>query len=384
MPQDSFTETTHESWFSRIGGAFKGILVGLVLFLIAFPLLFWNEGRAVKRYKTLKEGGSAVVSVAADSVSPDHAGKLVHVTGKAETEATLTDSTFGISANALKLKRVVDMYQWEETAKSETKKELGGGTETVKTYTYKKVWSEEPIQSSDFKESAGHQNPDSFPFESAEQVAGAITLGAFTLSPSLVDMIDNYEALPVESGASLPEALTNTARLSEAGFFIGTNPAAPQVGDVRVRFKVARPSEISVIAKQAGNTFEPYGTKAGGTIELLQMGNQSAEAMIQQAQASNKLLAWILRLVGFFLMLIGLNLMLKPLSVLADVLPILGTLVSAGTGVLSFLVSACLSLITMAIAWIFYRPLLGIILIAIAVVLVLGIKGKLKPVKKPA
>ena len=52
----SFTETTRQSWFSRIGGAFKGILVGGLLFLVAFPLEFWNEGRAVYRSKTLAEG----------------------------------------------------------------------------------------------------------------------------------------------------------------------------------------------------------------------------------------------------------------------------------------------------------------------------------------
>ena len=91
MSEDSFTEVTHESWFSRIGGAIKGFLVGLLLFVVAFPLLFWNEGRAVKRYKTLKEGGGAVVSVTSESVDPDNAGKLIHTTGKADTDATLTD-----------------------------------------------------------------------------------------------------------------------------------------------------------------------------------------------------------------------------------------------------------------------------------------------------
>ncbi|WP_339136467.1 MAG: hypothetical protein WGN25_01115 [Candidatus Electrothrix sp. GW3-4] len=57
MSDDSYTEVTNQSWFSRIGGAIKGIIFGFILFIIAFPLLFWNEGRAVKTYKTLKEGG---------------------------------------------------------------------------------------------------------------------------------------------------------------------------------------------------------------------------------------------------------------------------------------------------------------------------------------
>ena len=32
------------------------------------------------------------------------------------------------------------MYQWVEDSKSETQKTLGGGEETVTTYTYKKEW----------------------------------------------------------------------------------------------------------------------------------------------------------------------------------------------------------------------------------------------------
>ena len=64
-----------------------------------------REFFAFKRYKTLKEGGGAVVSVTSESVDPDNAGKLIHTTGKADTDATLTDSMFGVSSNALKLKR---------------------------------------------------------------------------------------------------------------------------------------------------------------------------------------------------------------------------------------------------------------------------------------
>ncbi len=71
----------------------------------------------------------------------------------------------------------------------------------------------------------------------------------------------------------------------------------------------------------------------------------------------------------------------KLLSVIADVLPILGDIVGAGTGIISFLLAAILSLITIAIAWIVYRPLLGIILIVIAVGLAVAIKGKLKSAK---
>ena len=60
---DTFTTTTRTSYGSRLGSSLKGIGMGLVVFLVGFPVLFWNEGRAVKRTRALKEGEKKVVPV---------------------------------------------------------------------------------------------------------------------------------------------------------------------------------------------------------------------------------------------------------------------------------------------------------------------------------
>jgi hypothetical protein len=377
MSEESYSEVSSKSWFSRIRDAITGVLFGLVLFIVAFPVLFWNEGRAVKTYKTLKEGGNAVVAVVSERVDPVTAGKLIHVTAKADTEVTLVDPVFKVAAKALKLRRVVEMYQWKETTEKKTKDKLGGGTETVTTYSYNKTWSGSLINSSNFKKSTEHPNPSAMPYESTQQVAQKITFGAFILSPSLAGKINNDEPLSLGNETNIPEALKEKIKLSGSGFYIGTDPASAQIGDTRVTFKVVNPTEVSIIAKQIGNTFEPYSTQSGGTIELLQTGVHSAAEMIQKAQADNSVLTWVIRLVGFVIMFLGLTLVLKPLSVVADVVPILGDVMGVGTGFIAFLISAVLSLTTIAIAWIVYRPLLGGILIVAAFGLIVVIKNKL-------
>ena len=384
MSEDSFTEVSQQSWFGRISGAIKGIVVGLILFVVAFPLLFWNEGRAVKRYKTLKEGGGIVVSVAADQVDAANQGKLVHVTGKADTEEILKDPVFGVSAGAIKLRRSVEMYQWSETVSSETKKKLGGSTETVSTYSYEKKWSENAISSAGFKETVGHQNPGALPYQSSEQVAELVSLGAFQLSSSQLQGMTNYTPLVLTDIEGLPESLGEKVKIHEMGMYIGEDRAVPQVGDIRVAFKVVKPSQVSVVAKQLGNTFEPYRSEVGGSIELLQIGTHSADSMIQSAQDANKMMTWMLRVVGCVVMGIGLSMILKPLSVVADVLPILGDILGAGAGLIAFLLAGVLSMLTVAIAWFVYRPVVAVVLIGVAAGLFWLIAVKLKTAKAAA
>lgn len=197
----TYTETTNQSYLSRIGNAFKGILAGVVLIIAGIALLFWNEGRTVHRAKALAEGHSNVVSVDSAAIDPTNEGKLVHLIGTATSAEMLSDPDFGVSVNAISLLRNVEMYQWSENASSETKKKVGGGTETVTTYTYEKAWAPFLIDSSDFKES-GHKNPAAMPYQSADWYAKNVTLGPFTLSESLIERIGPVEDYPLDALSS--------------------------------------------------------------------------------------------------------------------------------------------------------------------------------------
>ncbi len=372
-----YTEVTHQSWFSRMKDAFQGIVVGLVLFLAAFVLLFWNEGRAVERWKTLKEGAGAVVSVSADQIDPSLEGKLVHTSGLATTEDILHDPLVGMEVRALRFKRIVEMYQWKENSRENKKEKIGGGVEIETVYSYDKVWSEGLISSRNFKVPEGHQNPQTMPYQSEQQIAQNARLGAFRLPSSMLNRISTFQALPLEGNFTLSEALQGRAVQDGAGLYLGHNPSSPQVGDIRIRFEVVYPVEISLIAQQRQDSFVPYRAKSGGTVDLLQIGQHSDTDMFQKAEKDNTILTWLLRLAGFGLMFFGLSMTLKVLSVTAAVLPFLGKIVAAGTGLISFLIAAFLSVFTIALAWVFYRPLLGIALLVGAAGLLFALTGKL-------
>ncbi len=368
---DGFVEVTSQSWLSRLFGSIKSVVVGLILFLAAIPLLFWNEGRAVKTARALEEGAAAVKSVSADRIAPENDGKLIHISGQAVPTGTLSDPAFGVSESGLRLERKVEMFQWDEETKSNTRKKLGGGTETVKETTYVTKWSSAKISSSKFKQTTNHQNPTAWAYESKETVAPSAAIGAFALPTTITGKIGTAEALPPVE-ATLPADLRERARVSEGYFYFSANPAAPTVGDLRVRFSVVRPAVASIVAQQSGNSLRPYATKNGRTIELVENGAKSADAMFTSAREGNATLTWVLRLVGFVVMWTGFGMIFKPLVVMADLIPFLGSLLGFGAAVFSFIITAPIALLTIAVGWIFYRPLLALLLLLGAGIIVIG------------
>jgi len=364
------TEITNESWFSRIGNSIKGILVGIVLILVAIVGLFWNEGRTVREARTIEEGRSNVVSVDANTVDADNEGKLVHVIGRAVTAESLADPVFAVKANALRLRRRVEMYQWKETKKSRKRKKLGGGSRTETTYSYSTTWSPRVIDSGRFRE-GGHDNPKTMPWKSWSRDAKEVTLGAFGLPAALVRQIDNYEPVPpvAEMFENVPDA--NGAEVRGEVLYLASESGAQEgearIGDVRVAFEQVPLGPVSVISRQIAAGFEPYVSETGNDIHMLAVGSKSAAAMFQQREQTNRLIKWAVRLGGFVVMVIGFSLIFRPLSVLGDVVPFIGNIIGAGTFVISLVLAAVISIVVIAIAWLFYRPLIGIGLIVAAV-----------------
>jgi hypothetical protein len=375
---DRYTEYSEESWLDRLKESIKSVGAGLLMLLVAFPLLYWNEGRAVRTARGLEEGAGKVVTVKADRIDASNEGKLIHTSGTATTSDTLTDPTFNISVKAIRLVRKVEMYQWKESKETEKKKKLGGGTVKKTTYEYERIWAERHLPSRHFKVEKGHVNPTTMPYESEVYTAQKVTLGGHRLSAGLIRKISGEKKLPIapEMVLKMRGDLASRVRLLEDGtFYIGYGtPSKPEIGDIRVAYRMVTPAAVSVVGKQHAGGIGPYSTDSGDDIELLQMGAVDAQRMFKTALESNATLTWILRGIGFALMFFGLLLFFRPLSTLLDVVPVLGDLFSLGVALFAAIVSLALSGVTIGVAWIVHRPLLGVPLLVVGVGLVVGLK----------
>jgi hypothetical protein len=365
MSDDNFTEVSSEGWLSRIGKSITGMLVGGAMAVIAFPLLWWNEGRSVHTYQGLTEGEKIAVDVSADRVEPSNDGKLVHVTGRAEGKDTVSDSIFAVSAPGLiRLKREVELFQWIEKKESHKRKKFGGGEETTTEYTYKTDWDSKVHNSAEFRKPEGHSNPPPA-YKPQSFSSHDASLVAFRLPDFLINSWSDYKPHPLPAADQLPESLRGKATLRDDWLYVSANADAPQVGDARVKFESIPAGDASVLARQVKDTFEAYATKAGTSIARIASGVHSKESMFASAKSENKMMTWLLRAAGFFLMFLGLTFVLSPLKVLADVIPFMGSVVGVGTGLIAFLLSVIGSSLTVALAWVWYRPLLGVALLIV-------------------
>ncbi|MCB1507707.1 MAG: TMEM43 family protein [Hyphomicrobiaceae bacterium] len=360
---DRITVTTRTGFFTRIKNALTGIGVGILLILGAIVLLFWNEGRAVTTARTLAEGAGAVVTVSPDRVDPANEGRLIHLSGAARTAEPLADPQTGIAAQGLRLERRVEMYQWIEERESSTRTRVGGGQETVTTYTYRRDWSSSAVDSARFQEPNGHRNPP-FSIEGRTVVAQDARLGAYMLSPEIAGRVPGAQELIVSRDAEqrLRQAFGagRAVSVQDGGIYLGYNPSAPSIGDTRIRYEVVPAGDVSIVAAQRGSGLGAYRAEAGGSILLVDAGLKPASEMFDDAVRANTFLTWMVRLAGFVLLTIGFGMLFAPLGVLADIIPPIGGLVRMGTGFAGFILAALVGTLTIAVAWFTYRPLLSL------------------------
>ena len=434
----AYQEQRTTGYGTRVGNSFKAIGTGFILFCIGTALLWWNEGRTVKTEKMLEEvGGSYVEMENPNKKDASLDGELICGSALATTEDSLSDNQFGVGAKAIALHRRVEYYQWVEDSKESSEDKLGGKEVTTTTYTYSKKWVSQPIESSEFKDPA-YQNKNMVltTVEESEQYAENVKFGAYQLNETLIHLISSREGLDLnisedmlnqldksaqtayerfygvkKSAKQTVEQLAETTVLSDSAkavadslkavndsiinnavnkkdfeyvhqagnvLYFGRVPGSPEIGDVRVTFEKVVPAKVTVMAVVDGDSFKAFKAKNGKRFQRLVMGKKSGDEIIDIEKETNNMLLWVFRIFGVMLVIVGLKGIFGFLETVLKVVPFIANIFGWGVGVVCTILGLVWSLIVIAIAWLFYRPILGITLLVIAGFLtwVFAFKGK--------
>lgn len=403
----------------------RGCRIGFLFFLGSFPLIWWNEGRALGETLTLDEGHKLLKYVPHhDKLEGNLLGQLVHVAGPIDTDAPLRDAEFGISVpSALRLSRDVEMYQYREHKSSRTGRDSSGREVVQTSVSYSPDWTADRIDSHSFEDERYRgKNPSHWPVQRTSQYASSAFIGAYKLPSSVIRSLGSSQPVDVtnpsvsaigklllttgtpagssallniggvasklpregherpsdrkavavrESLQGLAPIVKSMALASDGRLYTGSGgPTSPSPGDQRVTFSAAAPSHGSVIARlERGGRLVPFRVpKTGRDLLLSYEGELTPDEMFDRAHAANSVTTWALRGAGWLLAVIGLALVLQPAAVAPTWIPLIGSLagdvVSCGITVVALIVGSTTATATVAVAWFAVRPMLSAGLLA--------------------
>lgn len=363
MSENTYTTQSVRTYGKRVKNSFIQSIVGLILFLASFVVIFTNERISINTEKMLEHGLDNVISVSSDNIISENDGKLIHFVGKAETTEVIKDDLFPVEIKGIYLSRDVSMYQWSEQVSEKTKVKTGGNEEVITTYTYNQTWSNEQIDSSKFW-NKDYKNP-LMPIASYSRYVKELNVGSFALTSSFIERLSKSEDLNLSKNTTnLPDGFN----YKENYFYKSENIEQPKIGDLKVNFSYVPLQTVSIIGGQQGNQIAPYSTEYGDIIIAYQ-GNFTAEELFTQELENNKTRTWFIRFLGFIMMFSGLRMFVGIIGTILSVLPFLQPTFTFISTPIIFMISLITSLITISLAWLFFRPLVSLGLLVVVIIL---------------
>lgn len=343
----------------RLGNSIAAVFIGVILFFVAFPVLWYGETR-----QSLADFVRTAKVVTPDAL-PTAQG-LIKTTGKITSDETVNDPEFLNPVNdkkILRLERSVEMYAWKEKKETETR-----GDEKITRYDYVREWTSTPASSSSFDTPGGHENPalavNPLSLQVSTAKVGVIPFNAaktefydpkdLTVSDAMLNKSSGMTLKAAGNKVYIPYGMTATGTpgtiptatvtptpstipttiptpgtiVSFSSRVVSENPV---VGDVRVSYRYfAGDVTGTVSGSWNGNMIEGHVyDKTSSFLGAFPGGVAEFEGHLEFMHKAG---TWIFRIATFLMMWIGLGMMVGPLSVLVESIPLIG---GAGKGLIS-------------------------------------------------
>lgn len=176
-----------------------------------------------------------------------HAQEAMQPRGQPVSAHPPRDAEFGVAARGFGLQRQVEMLQWRR---------FGPG--------YRKEWSEQPVDSAGY--APAYRNPGDFPIETRYWIAADTTLDGKAVDDDVLKEFGQWRDFR-PGFTALPANLAATFQPEGDGLGTAENPLDPQVGDLRVHWRVLElPPLAGKVALQGGVWIPASDAVAAGVV----------------------------------------------------------------------------------------------------------------------
>ncbi|MBA4337075.1 hypothetical protein C0416_04890 [bacterium] len=316
-----------QNFGDKLIGSISGILIGVLVFIGSFVVLYKVEGRT--DYSKVANKAVEVSQAAGDE------DQFVYFTGEMKASQQIGDDLYVKPGDYAVLHRKVEMYSWVEEEES---------TEDTEFYTYSTEWVEDVENSSEFNQPRGHENPAQ-PNYSKRFVADGVKIGDYEINtdsvsfPSLDDLDLKSDMVNIYGTIKISSDKDNDYIFDGRGSF-----ESPQVGDLRYTYSVLPVGKkMTVFGKLSNGMIESHhGENEGKLYRIFKGSNGDSKAVLRGEYSSS---GWFGRIGSFLLMWLGLSLILKPLSVVMELIPVIGKLGKSALGAITFTVTLILTVV---------------------------------------
>lgn len=204
-------------------------VVGIFTLSVAVCFLMWNE-------KTYREAEHFVSQARLYAVK---------VYGLLVPGDAVYDPLFGVGGDYLSVHREVQYYQWDES--SSLRKEDGRSNVS---YSYKRAWYGEPIASDGFMNESSHTNTVRFTLPDTTFYSRGARINDYLVCHAIIDSVPHLLQDSVTLDTASDVFLAGIAAVTHHDsipwcrddncIYFGEDPDNPQVGDVRVVFRLRR------------------------------------------------------------------------------------------------------------------------------------------------
>lgn len=223
----------------------------------------------------------------------------MHLTGHLQVNEPLGDTNYNILLQAVKMRKIVDVYQWHEDY---TENKFATDESTSRNYFYYKDWNENLIRSQSFH-SLSHQNPTKKPMESKITVADKAFIGPFEISEEAKVKFNTW--IDVTSDTKPDDYFI---KMHSGAYYHCEELFDPQIGDIRVRFQLAglEGDIYTIVGKFNNGKIIPYiPPKQRKPILLLSKGDISMDDIFNQEHASIWKELWFSRFFAFIVFILS-------------------------------------------------------------------------------